>query len=51
MSLILKIVSAIFDIDNIGVIIHTFDFANVLHYMDYWNDMFFCISFMENELV
>ena len=51
MDLILKIVSEFYHIDNIGFIIDTFFSAYILHFMDYWNDLFFLIWVMENEFL
>ena len=41
MGLILKRVTEICHIDDIGFIIGTFDFAYILHRMDYENGLFF----------
>ena len=51
MGLILRIVSEFYHFDNIRVIIDTFYFAYILHFMDYWNGLLFRVSVMENELV
>ena len=51
MGLILKVVSEFYHFDNITVIIDTFYFVYILHFMDYWNGLLFRVSVMENEFV